>query len=505
MTGEELKNNPEHGTEIDISSGDPKVEVFKMESRFNPINPQTAFILLILLVNLSISQIDGWSDLYPMNRKRVYHAAVKIDPNTIIVSGGSNEEGSTLKSAEILDKITGKWTEIAPMLFPRYNHKLVRLNENEVLAIAGGNTKSCELYNLQTNSWQLVDSLSDLRSVGWTATQFSSGEILVAGGLNFFPIEGDSKWIRSCELFNPYNYTWHKVDSLPSGRYNHTTTLINNVEALVLGGTNPNKKNESFIFNLDSLNFTEIDTPKHYRSGHNALKLSSGDVFISGGLSSIPGLLVHETELFDTEIRNYHTAFSHENIYLHIHSVFELKNQQLLICGSVYEPSSWYLINYPNGEIAEHGYEDTLYQESVYVQVNDEEVIGVGGMILRVGGPGDPVVLEPTANTRLFSQNITNIIINDNFQNQTERLSVSNHPNPFNSSTVISFKLKLTTEVEIVLYSSTGQKLTTILKAKLPPGEYKKSFDATNLASGMYFYKVSTSYSISTGKMTIIK
>jgi len=67
---------------------------------------------------------------------------------------------------------------------------------------------------------------------------------------------------------------------------------------------------------------------------------------------------------------------------------------------------------------------------------------------------------------------------------------VQNYPNPFNPSTKISFSLKVSAKVELTIYNILGQEVATLVKKDLLAGTHSINFDAHNLASGMYIYRI---------------
>ncbi|MDP2984531.1 MAG: T9SS type A sorting domain-containing protein [Candidatus Latescibacter sp.] len=84
-------------------------------------------------------------------------------------------------------------------------------------------------------------------------------------------------------------------------------------------------------------------------------------------------------------------------------------------------------------------------------------------------------------------------------------VTASNHPNPFNPSTAISYKLGMPGKVTISVYNTLGQQIQ-----KFDLGEKGKSvheflFDGSGLTSGIYFYRVATEYAEATGKMLLMK
>lgn len=80
-----------------------------------------------------------------------------------------------------------------------------------------------------------------------------------------------------------------------------------------------------------------------------------------------------------------------------------------------------------------------------------------------------------------------------------------NYPNPFNPYTVIEFEIPEDGYVLIELYNSAGQKVRDIFAGELPAGYHKVRFDASGLASGVYFYRMSAGRFNAVRKMVIMK
>lgn len=80
-----------------------------------------------------------------------------------------------------------------------------------------------------------------------------------------------------------------------------------------------------------------------------------------------------------------------------------------------------------------------------------------------------------------------------------------NYPNPFNPVTYISYDLPIDTKVQLKVYNALGQEITTLVDEFQKAGSYLKSFDASNLTSGVYFYRLLTEYFTQEKKMVVIK
>jgi hypothetical protein len=80
-----------------------------------------------------------------------------------------------------------------------------------------------------------------------------------------------------------------------------------------------------------------------------------------------------------------------------------------------------------------------------------------------------------------------------------------NYPNPFNPSTRIEFGIPQQANVELKVYNLLGQEVATLVRETLRAGRHVVTFDAKNLASGVYFYKISAGQFVSTKKMVLMK
>ncbi len=80
-----------------------------------------------------------------------------------------------------------------------------------------------------------------------------------------------------------------------------------------------------------------------------------------------------------------------------------------------------------------------------------------------------------------------------------------NYPNPFNPATTISYAIPHRANVNIKVYNITGREITTLVNEVKDPGAYSVNFNAENLSSGIYFYKVSAGQFSTVRKMILIK
>ena len=100
--------------------------------------------------------------------------------------------------------------------------------------------------------------------------------------------------------------------------------------------------------------------------------------------------------------------------------------------------------------------------------------IALSGKVLRY--EGEPFGIDP-ANTSI----------------PTEYLLFQNYPNPFNPSTDISFSLPYNSDVTVTIYDISGKEISLFLNRFFEKGNYSFTFNGSDLASGVYFYRLTAS------------
>ena len=80
-----------------------------------------------------------------------------------------------------------------------------------------------------------------------------------------------------------------------------------------------------------------------------------------------------------------------------------------------------------------------------------------------------------------------------------------NYPNPFNPETVIEFALPRSGDVSLVVYNLRGEEVALLLSGTMPAGNHRVSWDASNVSSGIYFYRLQAGDFVQTKKMMLLK
>ena len=81
----------------------------------------------------------------------------------------------------------------------------------------------------------------------------------------------------------------------------------------------------------------------------------------------------------------------------------------------------------------------------------------------------------------------------------------TNYPNPFNPTTTIRYQLAKSGHVRLTVYDVLGRRIATLVDENLPAGTHQVTFNASQLASGVYFYRLRASNKVFVKKMLVMK
>jgi hypothetical protein len=80
-----------------------------------------------------------------------------------------------------------------------------------------------------------------------------------------------------------------------------------------------------------------------------------------------------------------------------------------------------------------------------------------------------------------------------------------NYPNPFNPTTAVSYQLPVVSDVKLVVYDMLGREVAVLVNEQKNPGRYEVQFDASRLASGVYYYRLISRSYVETRKMILMR
>ena len=165
-------------------------------------------------------------------------------------------------------------------------------------------------------------------------------------------------------------------------------------------------------------------------------------------------------------------AFIREKENCKVFEIFNLTNQEktFTLQGNLYTGN----------------YRDAFSNDSVYFNENTELTLPSWGYKVYESGSG--------------------IILSQNFEFILNEFMLSqNYPNPFNPTTKIKYSISQPSQVSIKVYNSLGKEIETLINEYKTAGTYEIFFDAGNISSGVYFYRIVSGNYSETNKMILLK
>ncbi len=135
--------------------------------------------------------------------------------------------------------------------------------------------------------------------------------------------------------------------------------------------------------------------------------------------------------------------------------------------------------------------------------------ISVEGVSLRlqdaVDGSIINTVVKDGSSYQLTNSNVNLLKVGSESVIPNEFSLEQNFPNPFNPTTTIKFAIPEVSNVKLTIYNALGQKVAELVNSTLEVGSYSFNWDASNVASGLYFYELNTNNFSSVKKMMLMK
>lgn len=123
--------------------------------------------------------------------------------------------------------------------------------------------------------------------------------------------------------------------------------------------------------------------------------------------------------------------------------------------------------------------------------------LAVSGTNLFAGTYGAGVWIRPLAELTDVTTEVNNL--------PREFTLSQNYPNPFNPVTAINYSIAKEGNVKLTIYNSIGSKVATIVNDYKPAGNYSVQFNGSNLASGIYLYRLESGGYTAVKKFILMK
>lgn len=146
----------------------------------------------------------------------------------------------------------------------------------------------------------------------------------------------------------------------------------------------------------------------------------------------------------------------------------------------------------------------TSYPDSLRMKVVTSGNVAAGSYTITVKGSGPNGTPLHTRTVSILTNNVIGIHTISNEVPESFYL-YQNYPNPFNPTTNIRFDISKQGNVKLAVYDIAGRQVAELINSNYNAGKYTFDFNAQNLATGVYFYRLETPEYTAIKKMILIK
>jgi hypothetical protein len=415
------------------------------------------------------------------------------------------------------------------MPYPRYYSGSVTYTRNDTLwlYVLGGDTtggghatSGCLRYNVNTDTWEYIASLPVPMRTN-AATRLGD-KIYTMGGFSApFPSPALNVFFE----YDINSNTWTQLPNIPQTVFFHGAEGFEDSLIYILGGIEytPSRSEEwldkVWLYNVNNQNFRPATNMLNATANFGHVlsydySSQTNNFIITAGLKSETELwnftIKGEINLTDRAQINWTTKANYPfGVYAHYGVIFP-NNEVYFAGGSTttgFNPiNNVYSYHIETDEYEAEGPLPIAWMGAVggvnYMSVHRN---GVEVVVLVVAGG---VTTGPTITnqTWVLTDTIDVQGLNENGDIVPETFSLfQNYPNPFNPSTTIQFSIPEQSFVKLEIFTTLGEKTSTLVSEELNAGNYKYEWNAERLPSGIYFYKLKVNNFEETRKLILMK
>ncbi len=399
------------------------------------------FLLIVFFISNTVAQ-DSWSQGADMPSASGLHEVGIVDGKIYIMGG--NQLSTSVKE---YDPLTDNWTSKADMPTGRIDFSASDVN-GKIYAIGGWSAhktiSTVEEYDPATDTWTTKSAMPTTR---WGhASCTVNGKIYVIGGATGWPVEELYETILE---YDPITDTWtYKAAPIPTPRWFLSCSVVNG-KIYAIGGNDLGTVSFVQRYNPEIDSWTIKSSMPTARWGLTTDTVN-GKIYAIGGGDVYPPTYAYSTvEEYDPVTNTWTTK----------------------------SPM-------PAGRIG-----------LTSCSVNGKIYVPGGAGLLASDAYAELYIYDPGNATRIENNNIKS----DNF------FLHQNNPNPFNSTTHISFDVQKNCYVTLKVYDVLCRQVSTLVNRNMNEGHYKVQFNGDDLSLGVYFYRIEMGNYSKTRKMLLSK
>jgi photosystem II stability/assembly factor-like uncharacterized protein len=235
---------------------------------------------------------------------------------------------------------------------------------------------------------------------------------------------------------------------------------------------------------------------------------SAGDLFLAG--NGIWKLSVNDTDWVQVSTAsNMYSFFCGSNDYLYTANLRSTDNGET---WTVMGLNEWHTSSFAENSLGHlfcgtFNYGSGIWRSTDFGDTWTQINTGLPTMDIRsVAVDADDYLYAGTNGYSMYKTTTSTITSVEEDRNTPKTFNLAqNYPNPFNPITKISYAIPQNSFVELKVFNLLGQEITTLVNQEKPAGYYEVDFNASNLPTGVYIYKLQAGSFIETRKMILLK
>ena len=433
---------------------------------------------------------DTWQIKSPLPQPRGWPSCSVVNGIIYVIGGGYP---TARKRVDAYDPVTNTWTQKADMLSVRRSAQACVVDG--IIFNIGGNhgviqpTQDCEAYDPVTNIWTPKASMPAGEGGNLAATVYYDSIYTFGGSIN-------SPWTPFSHTFsyNPQSNTWTQKQNMPTARFGSQAFTIGN-KIFVIGGDN-NGSNPA----LDTLEVYYPDSDEWVSREHMPIKhcffagtVVDDKIYMLGGSNDWgTGTGISQTWEYDpsldptetpVELTSFTATANGKEVTLNWSTATELNNQGFEVQRK-FSSNDFVTIGSVKGQGTttspnEYTYVDKLFDAGKYFYRLKQ--IDYGG------------TFEYSSTVEVNWSPFTTYKLEQNF------------PNPFNPTTTIGFGIPEQGNARLSVLNILGEEIRVLLNEEKEAGYHSVDFNASDLPSGVYFYRLQARNFNATKKLILLK
>ena len=400
----------------------------------------------------------------------------------------------------------GTWTKLKDMPTARYFVKSCVL-DGKIYVIGGSPhpgqwtgsyaVGTVEVYDPALDSWDTTKTDMPTKRIGHCICAVND-KIYAMGGSS---VHGADP-IGTVEEYDPVTDSWDNAkDPMPSPLYSPAYGVIDN-KIYVAGGsevsyTPSSTKLEIYDPATDTWDITKSPMPIAISASGSVVL--NDKFYVIGGLLGSPWTLQRTVYMYDPATDNWSRMADLQKGRVSPGAV--VLDEKIYAIGGTDGTSTANGVERYDPDLNKWAVIDTIPTKMVYhcANVFNNKIYIFGGSKTYISSG-----LTPTHAVYSYYPYTSSVESKKNIIPEHFMLS-QNYPNPFNPSTTIHYSIPEQSHVTIKVFDVRGRELATLVNGQQPKGNFEIEFDATELTSGVYFYKIQTGDFVDTKKMILLR